>query len=179
MPAGERYFQTSRNVLLRETPIGPDAARRQPAPLSHPFHINHAFPSQLTQTTQTAQHNRTKGKHGQWRGAEETSREERQKHVRHREEGTKPSERSEHNLQRDKDKHDHTGETGLAKVTRRNRRALAATPQRPASCTPNRGPCVGVHVQTKSSAGPRLPWRPRAATSKLEKKHLVQINENA
>ena len=43
-----------------------------------------------------------------------------------------PSERSEQTLQRDKVEHDRTRETGLAVVTRRNLRALAANPQRPA-----------------------------------------------
>ena len=38
VPARERDLQTSRNVRWRETPIGPDAARRQPA-LAHPFPI--------------------------------------------------------------------------------------------------------------------------------------------
>ena len=34
--------------------------------------------------------------------------EAREMHVRHREEGTKPSGRSEQDMHRDKDKHDHT-----------------------------------------------------------------------
>ena len=44
--ARERDIQTSRNVRLRETPIGPDTARKQPAPPSHPFHIDHPSRSQ-------------------------------------------------------------------------------------------------------------------------------------
>ena len=43
-PLDSGIFKISRNVRLRETPIGPDAARRQPAPLSHPFHIDHTSP---------------------------------------------------------------------------------------------------------------------------------------
>ena len=62
----------------------------------------------------------------------ETGREAREKHARHREEGTK---RSEQDMQRNKDKHDHTREKGLAVVTRRSLRALAGTLRQPASCT--------------------------------------------
>jgi len=40
------------------------STQRQPAPTSHPFHINHTFPSQphppITQTTQATQPNHTK-----------------------------------------------------------------------------------------------------------------------
>ena len=53
----------------------------------------------------------------------------REKNFSAAEEGKKPSEHSEQNLQRDKDEHDRKRETGLAAVTRRNLRALAASPR--------------------------------------------------
>ena len=53
------------------------------------------------------------------------------------------SERSKQNLQRDNGEHDHRRETGLAVVTRRNLRALSATPQRPVFCTLTPGPARG------------------------------------
>jgi hypothetical protein len=50
-------------------------------------------------------------------------------------------------LQRDKDEHDHTRETGLAVVTRRSLRALADTPQQTATCTQtNRDPARHAHA---------------------------------
>ena len=50
-------------------------------------------------------------------------------------EGTKSSERSEQDMQRDKGTHDHMRETGLTVVTRRSLRALADALRQPASCT--------------------------------------------
>ena len=48
-------------------------------------------------------------------------------------EGTKSSERSEQDMQRDKGTHDHMRETGLTVVTRRSLRALADALRQPAS----------------------------------------------
>ena len=48
-------------------------------------------------------------------------------------EGTKSSERSEQDMQRDKGTHDQMRETGLTVVTRRSLRALAAALRQPAS----------------------------------------------
>ena len=48
-------------------------------------------------------------------------------------EGTKSSERSEQDMQRDKGTHDHMRETGLTVVTRWSLRALADTLRQPAS----------------------------------------------
>ena len=48
-------------------------------------------------------------------------------------EGTKSSERSEQDMQRDKGTHDHMRETGLTVVTRRSLRALADALRKPAS----------------------------------------------
>ena len=69
------------------------------------------------------------------------------------EEGTKPSERSEQDMQRDKGTHDHMRETGLTVVTRRSLRALTPCdslhPVHRLTRTQR-----GTHMQAKPIAGP-------------------------
>ena len=78
-----------------------------------------------------------------------------------------------------KDKHDHTRETGLARVTHRDLRALAATPQRPASCTPKPGPMRGRTNQTQRPLiAPREVERCRVGRAKNERGwwHVASYN---
>ena len=67
--------------------------------------------------------------------------------ARTRTEGTKPSEQHGQHLQLDEGKHDHTRETGLAGVIRRNLRALVDALRHPASCTQtHRDPARHAHA---------------------------------
>ena len=71
----------------------------------------------------------------------------RERDMSDRGEGTKPRERCGQNLQRDKGAHNHTRETGLAVVMRRDLRALADVLRHPTSCTQtHQNPALHAHA---------------------------------